>query len=128
MTSLRSAENSKTAAPLSRACTIALWTNSMAPTSTPRVGWLTISSDGFVSNSRAMMTFCMLPPDSEEMMVSGAAPRTSYLSMSSSAIVFIAPMLRIGPEVTGGRKWVAAMFWAMVRPGPVPTSWRSSGM
>lgn len=38
MTSLRSAETRRTPAPRSRAATRTLWTNSIAPTSTPRVG------------------------------------------------------------------------------------------
>ena len=34
-----------------------------APTSTPQVGWLTISSLGLASISRPTMNFCRLPPD-----------------------------------------------------------------
>ena len=38
----------------------------MAPTSTPRVGWLAISTDSGRDSSRASTTFCWLPPDSED--------------------------------------------------------------
>lgn len=35
----------------------------MAPTSSPRVGWLHSKSRFALANSRARMTFCALPPD-----------------------------------------------------------------
>ena len=37
--------------------------NSMAPMSTPRVGWPTSSSSGSRSISRASTIFCWLPPE-----------------------------------------------------------------
>jgi hypothetical protein len=59
-----SADTSSTAAPASRISMIRLWMNSIDPTSRPRVGWATISSLGSPDSSRAMITFCWLPPDS----------------------------------------------------------------
>ena len=50
--------------PLSRALISLRWMNSIEPTSTPRVGWAATSSRDSRVNSRAMMTFCWLPPDS----------------------------------------------------------------
>ena len=38
--------------------------NSIAPMSTPRVGCDTSSSFGSTSNSRPMISFCWLPPES----------------------------------------------------------------
>ena len=35
-----------------------LWTNSIAPTSSPRVGWAAIKRSGFLSTSRPIMAFC----------------------------------------------------------------------
>ena len=52
------------AAPRSRSRTSALCTNSMAPTSRPRVGCTAMSRSGSRETSRAMMTFCWLPPES----------------------------------------------------------------
>jgi hypothetical protein len=40
-----------------------LWMNSMAPISTPRVGWPTSSTSGSRSISRASTIFCWLPPE-----------------------------------------------------------------
>ena len=49
----------------------------MAPTSSPRVGWAATSASGLPEISRAMTTFCWLPPDSERASVVGVPPRTS---------------------------------------------------
>ena len=49
--------------PLSRRSSRRWWMYSMAPTSTPRVGWATMMTSGFSLNTRAMTTFCWLPPD-----------------------------------------------------------------
>ena len=59
-----SADTSSTAAPASRISTMRWWMNSIEPTSSPRVGWATMSSRGSPDSSRAMITFCWLPPDS----------------------------------------------------------------
>ena len=57
--------------------TISRWMNSIDPTSSPRVGWATTSSFGSPVSSRAMITFCWLPPDSVEAATSGLGVRTS---------------------------------------------------
>jgi hypothetical protein len=44
---------------------------SMVPMSTPRVGWPTSISFGLADTSRAMTTFCWLPPESRPMRRSG---------------------------------------------------------
>src|ERR1041385_2870591 len=59
-----SSETSSTALPLSRCSTRRRWTNSIAPTSSPRVGWAAIRTLGFRVTSRAITTFCWLPPES----------------------------------------------------------------
>ncbi len=52
-----------TATPLSRWATICLCTNSIEPTSRPRVGWLASSTLLSLLISLATITFCWLPPD-----------------------------------------------------------------
>ena len=52
------------ARPSSRSSTSRRWTNSIAPTSRPRVGCAAISTRGSRSISRASTTFCWLPPES----------------------------------------------------------------
>ena len=49
--------------PRRAAAMMRLWMNSMAPMSTPRVGWPTISRSGSRSISRARTIFCWLPPE-----------------------------------------------------------------
>ena len=63
-TSSSSSETSRTARPSSRSSTRRRWTNSIAPTSRPRVGCAAISTLGSRSISRATTTFCWLPPES----------------------------------------------------------------
>ena len=79
-TSSRSAEHSRIAQPALRFSMMREWMNSIAPTSTPRVGWAITSTGVSNENSRAMTTFCMLPPDIEPTVVSTPAPRISNFS------------------------------------------------
>ena len=58
----------------------------MAPTSTPRVGWLAISADSGRDSSRASTTFCWLPPDSDATGVSIDWVRMSNSSTRLSAL------------------------------------------
>ena len=51
--------------------------NSIAPMSTPRVGWPTSSTFGWRSISRASTIFCWLPPENLEVFSRGAGGRTS---------------------------------------------------
>ena len=74
-----------TATPWSRALTICECTNSIDPTSRPRVGWLASSSLFGRLSSRATTTFCWLPPDSVPAGVSTDCVRTSYSSTSRTA-------------------------------------------
>ena len=60
-------------------------TNSIAPTSRPRVGCAAIVTFGSSASSRAITHFCWLPPESEEASVCGSPPRTSYCSSSGLA-------------------------------------------
>ena len=62
-TSSSSADTSSTAAPWSRISMIRRWMNSIEPTSRPRVGWATTRSFTSPVSSRAMITFCWLPPE-----------------------------------------------------------------
>ena len=59
------------AQPASRSASIAWRICAAAPTSTPQVGWLTISSFGRASISRPTMYFCRLPPESDFATASG---------------------------------------------------------
>ena len=68
------------AQPALRFSMMRVWMNSMAPTSTPRVGWAMMSTGESKENSRATTTFCILPPDMEPTAVSMPAPRMSNLS------------------------------------------------
>src|SRR6059058_5813824 len=61
-----------TARPWSRASTRRRWTNSIAPTSRPRVGCAAISTRGSRATSRAITTFCWLPPESADARVAAA--------------------------------------------------------
>src|SRR5262245_15384039 len=56
---------------------ICFHTNSIAPTSNPRVGWAAIRSLGSVSSSLARISFCWLPPDSVEAVTSTLRARMS---------------------------------------------------
>ena len=82
-----SSETSSTARPASRCSSSRLCTNSIAPTSRPRVGWAAIVTRGSSASSRAITTFCWLPPESEPAVVSGSPPRTSYCSSSGSRLL-----------------------------------------
>src|SRR6266568_2338903 len=89
--SSNSAETSKTALPASRCSMIRRWMNSIAPISTPRVGWAAIRAVGLAENSRAMMTFCWLPPESER---AGASIEGVRTSNSAISLLAHAAMLR----------------------------------
>ena len=54
----------ETPRPLSRSATSCLWTNSIAPTSRPRVGCTARRASGSRCSSRAMISFCWFPPES----------------------------------------------------------------
>ena len=64
-----------------------LWMNSMAPTSTPRVGWPTISTPGSCSISRASTIFCWLPPEKLAVFSRRLGGRMSYFSILSCGVV-----------------------------------------
>jgi hypothetical protein len=70
--------------------------------STPRVGWAATSSAGSAENSRATITFCMLPPDSERIGASAPAARMSYFSINWVACVRSAAGERMPRRVKGG--------------------------
>ena len=59
--------------------------NSIAPTSTPRVGWAAMMTSGSPESSRARMAFCWLPPESERALASGSGGLTSYALRFSAA-------------------------------------------
>ena len=97
-----SSETRKTARPLSRCSTSLRCTNSIAPTSRPRVGWAAIRTFGLPSISRASTTFCWLPPESAEAGVVGVPPRTSNSRRSRRARSSIVPSLRKPLREFGG--------------------------
>ena len=96
-TSSSSVEPSRTAVPWSRSSTIRLCRNSIAPTSTPRVGWLATSTDRGRLSSRARMTFCLLPPDRLEIGSVTDLGADVELLLRSSALRVISAQFSAGP-------------------------------
>ncbi len=92
-----------TATPWSRCCTMRRCTNSIEPTSRPRVGWLATSTLCSRPSSLARMTFCWLPPDSVPTGVSAEVVRTSNSCTRSAAFLAMAARSRLIPEENGGR-------------------------
>ena len=92
-----------TAMPWSRCSTMRRCTNSIEPTSRPRVGWLASSSRISLLSSRARMTFCWLPPDSVPTGRSTDVVRTSNSSTRLTALARIASRSSATPEANGGR-------------------------
>ena len=95
-------EISTTAAPRSRSATIRRCTNSIDPTSRPRVGCATISSFSGRDSSRASTTFCWLPPESVVAAAAVDEVRTSNSSTRSVALRAIAWRFIAGPDANGG--------------------------
>src|ERR671924_379799 len=128
-TSSISSEIRSTARPSSRSSTSRRWTNSIAPTSRPRVGCAAISTLGSRVTSRATTTFCWFPPDSADARVSGPPPRTSNSRSRRRAQL----MIRRGhnqPKRENGcsSKSCKARFSARENSSTRPRRWRSSGM
>ena len=65
------------------------------------MGWWANSRLGLLAISRAMQTFCWLPPDSELASVPALPPRTSYSASRSRARALMRPMLS-QPAVESG--------------------------
>jgi hypothetical protein len=63
MISSSSTDTRRIALPASRSSMMRWWMNSIAPMSTPRVGWPTSRRSGLRSISRASTIFCWLPPE-----------------------------------------------------------------
>ena len=84
ISSSRSAETSRMAAPFFFSSSRVLRTKLIAPISSPRVGWAAIRSFGPRLISRASTIFCRLPPDMPRMESSSDTPRISKFSLSSS--------------------------------------------
>ena len=128
ITSSNSLETSSTAVPISRSCMIRPWMNSIEPTSTPRVGWAATKSFNGRDISRATITFCWLPPESE---LAGSSPdevRTSNCSIRSRAEEAIAPRLSANRPPNGGWSYRSSTrFSAMVKSYTSPSALRSSG-
>src|SRR5471032_1963510 len=83
-TSSSSTDTSRIATPESRRASSCVWMLSMVPMSTPRVGWPTSISFGCASTSRAITTFCWLPPESRPIRRSPFAGRTSKVFIKSA--------------------------------------------
>ncbi len=95
-------EISSTARPASRWAISCLCTDSIAPTSSPRVGCAASSSCGFSSISRASTSFCWFPPESARAGAVGEPPRTSKRSISPLTRVSIAAGLSQPRRDIGG--------------------------
>ena len=90
-TSSSSTETSRIALPASRMARSWRWMNSIAPMSTPRVGWPTRSTDGSRSISRASTIFCWLPPEKFAVFSRQFGGRMSYCSIFFRASSRMAP-------------------------------------
>src|SRR5215207_2497040 len=124
-----SSDTSSTPRPASRCSSSRSCTNSIAPTSRPRLGCAATVTLGSSASSRAITTFCWLPPDSEPAVVCGRPPRTSYCSSSGRACCSI----RLGESrpsrLSGGRRYSRrARFSASEKSRMSPRRWRSSAM
>ncbi len=75
----------------------------MDPTSRPRVGCEATSTWMGRENSRAMMTFCWLPPESDPALVSMPGVRTSNCLTRSAAAALMAASCSTTPLAKGGR-------------------------
>ena len=77
-------------------------TCSMAPTSTPRVGWQTSSTVGSCERARARTSFCALPPDSCPAGLLIDAARMPNACTSRRAWASIAARSRMPARLKGG--------------------------
>ena len=91
-----------TARPRSRCSTMRRCTNSIDPTSRPRVGWLASSTRSSRPISRARMTFCWLPPDSEDTGAVMDVVRMSNSGTRAVAVALIWPRFSAIPLANGG--------------------------
>ena len=92
-----------TATPWSRCSTMRRCTNSIDPTSRPRVGWLASSTLMSRLTSRATMTFCWFPPDRVRVGVATDEVRTSNSATRLTAFFWIASRFSAMPEANGLR-------------------------
>jgi hypothetical protein len=74
----------------------------MEPTSTPRVGWEAMNSRSGRESSRAITTFCWLPPDSVPAAAAADGVRTSNSPMRDLAFSTIFAGLMLMPLAKGG--------------------------
>ena len=103
--------------------------NCVDPTSTPRVGWAATSSFTLRVSSRAMMTFCWLPPERVPTVACGDDARTSNSAIRSLAACAIAAGRSASPDANGGWSyWSRIRFSATVKSRTSPSTERSSGM
>ena len=128
-TSSSSVETTITGTPESRASTILVCTNSIDPTSSPRVGCAATNSLSSRLSSRASTTFCWLPPESRPTCVPMPWARTSNsftFSSANSASVLSCSV----PYLTNGAPSLRSSmrFSAIVNSAISPSSLRSSGM
>jgi len=130
MISDSSNDTSSTALPASRWATMYLCTYSIAPTSRPRVGLTQIKSGLSLVISRAIITFCWLPP---ERLLAGRPAlvrgRTSNFSMRALACSVMYD-LRKKPrrENSASPTFCSTRFSATTKSSTSPYLWRSSGM
>ena len=110
ISSSRSAEISSTASPWRRAARMWSQMAAWAPTSTPRVGCEAISTFGSPLISRPTISFCWLPPDSDEASTSMPGVRTSYWS-TIRWVSLRAPDRSIHGPLTLG----ASVWWPRIR-------------
>src|SRR5690606_34275433 len=127
-TSSSSVDTISTAVPLSRSAMIRLCTNSIDPTSSPRVGCAAISRRSGRDSSRAMTTFCWLPPESVLAGVAALPVRMSNSAIRSVALDCTAAGLKIGPEANGGWSCRSSTRLSATEKSPTrPSTLRSSG-
>ena len=131
-TSSRSSEISSTAAPASRAAISCRCTKLTAPMSRPQVGWCATIRHGVrpsgASRARPRISFCMLPPESARVGVSGPPPRTSNACAMRCACSRAARRHTHMPREKLVRSRSATAFSHTGRSPTTPVPCRSSGM
>src|SRR5690606_22199290 len=129
ITSSSSVETSSTAWPASRMRISSPWMKSIAPISTPQVGFSAMMSGVARVISRPTTSFCLLPPDMVEASADGPATRMSKRRMMSRANSAMAPRRRNGPLAKPPRSSRPALAFSLtVAASASPMRCRSSGM
>ena len=128
-TSSSSDETMREPLPRLRCSTIWWCTYSIEPTSSPRVGCEATRNSSERESSRATMTFCWLPPESELVGASIEVVRMSNSLTRRTAFSLTAARLRVPREAKGARRGVLRTKLSATDIESIkPSRCRSSGM